>query len=100
MINKAILSILFFHLCMPLLRAQNSSEKVVYQQIMKMDSILFEEGFNKCNFKELNRITAEDLEFYHDQGGITLGKTDFLETTERIIVAGGTDHREIKLKNR
>lgn len=85
MTKRPFLTILFFLLSMSLLQAQTTSEKILYQEIMKMDSLLFEEGFNKCNFEALNRITAEDLEFYHDQGGITLGKADFLETTRKNI---------------
>ncbi|SDL31352.1 CubicO group peptidase, beta-lactamase class C family [Salinimicrobium catena] len=63
----------------------SAQEKDLHQKIMKMDSLLFEEGFNKCNMEALKKITAEDLEFYHDQGGIILGKSDFIETTRKNI---------------
>jgi CubicO group peptidase (beta-lactamase class C family) len=57
----------------------------LYQQMMKMDSLLFEEGFNNCNYAALEKITADDLEFYHDQGGITFGKEDFVESIRKNI---------------
>jgi hypothetical protein len=34
-----------------------------------MDSIVFEEGFNKCNLIALEKTLHSELEFYHDVGG-------------------------------
>ncbi len=34
-----------------------------------MDSIVFEEGFNKCNLVELEQTLHSEIEFYHDVGG-------------------------------
>ena len=83
--KRIFTSLVFLTFSLQYLFAQLPSEDPLFQQVMILDSILFQEGFNKCNFEALNRITAEDLEFYHDQGGITLGKTDFLETTRKNI---------------
>ena len=35
-----------------------------------MDSLVFQEGFNKCKLTSLEKTIAEGFEFYHDVGGI------------------------------
>ena len=42
----------------------------LYQTIKRMDSLLFE-AFNKCDTGASKRFFTEDLEFYHDKGGLT-----------------------------
>ena len=39
------------------------------QQLKHQDSLLFECGFNQCNFTILEDIIAKDFEFYHDENG-------------------------------
>jgi hypothetical protein len=34
-----------------------------------MDDIVFEEGFNKCNLKDLEKTLHLEFEFNHDVGG-------------------------------
>lgn len=34
------------------------------------------QAYNNCDYKALNALTAEDVEFYHDLGGITRGRAD------------------------
>jgi hypothetical protein len=42
----------------------------LYRQIAKMDSVLFT-AFNNRDMETFKKIFAEDLEFYHDKGGLT-----------------------------
>lgn len=51
----------------------------LYVLLAKKDSLLFDAAFNTCNIALLNTIFTEDFEFYHDQGGITVGKEAFLK---------------------
>ena len=51
-----------------------------------MDSIVFIEGFNKCNLTELEKIIPEDFEFYHDVGGSS-GKEIFIQNMKNNICA-------------
>jgi len=51
----------------------------LYKTIYQYDSLLFEEGFNRCNLKLVNSIITTDFEFYHDVNG-TQDKTMFLKT--------------------
>ncbi|TYP71601.1 beta-lactamase [Aquimarina intermedia] len=50
--------------------AQVSKDSSLFLALKKADSLLFEEGFNQCNFKALKKVLHEDLEFFHDQNGI------------------------------
>ena len=42
----------------------------LYDTIAQMDSVLFE-AFNRRNLDTLKTMFSEDLEFYHDLGGVT-----------------------------
>jgi len=39
-------------------------------EILKMDSLLFDVAFNKCNLKLYKQLTTEDFEFYDDRSGL------------------------------
>ena len=42
----------------------------LYDTIFHMDSVLFD-AFNTRNLDKLKKFFSEDLEFYHDLGGVT-----------------------------
>lgn len=54
--------------------------KKLEDQILSLDSLLFSRAFNNCELTVLDTIVSDDLEFYHDQGGITLGKAAFIKS--------------------
>ena len=64
-------------------QVEPSSE--LYQNIKKIDSILFENGFNKCVLSDMEAYISEDLEFYHDQSGPSTTKKDFFKALEQNI---------------
>jgi len=49
--------------------------KELYEEIRQQDSLLFA-GFNAHDSQELMKHFSEDLEFYHDKGGLS----DFVQT--------------------
>lgn len=53
--------------------AQEKQGSENYQTILRMDSLVFEEGFNKCNYKALEEAVDTSLVFLHD----VAGKQDF-----------------------
>lgn len=65
--------------------AQMDQNSEVFKALKKNDSLIFDSAFNKCNTKDLPALIAKDFEFYHDTGGITIGKEAFLKTTEQNI---------------
>jgi len=64
--------------------AQVSEETDLYQEILKMDQLIFEDGFNNCKFDSLEGIMHKDMVFYHDKGGISY-EEDFMRTMEENI---------------
>ncbi|MHA7843703.1 MAG: nuclear transport factor 2 family protein [Winogradskyella sp.] len=60
--------------------AQVDKNSEIYQTLKEKDSILFELGFNKCEVEKSAELMYDDLEFYHDKGGITNSKEEFIST--------------------
>ena len=78
--------IVFFFLtiglfCTSHLSSQVSSDSELFIQAKKLDRIVFEEGFNKCNLEALEKLLSEDFEFYHDKGGIQ-NKEEFFKAMQ------------------
>ncbi|SMG25914.1 DUF4440 domain-containing protein [Arenibacter troitsensis] len=69
--------------------AQVESSSELYRNIMGLDSILFVNGFNNCELKEMEHLIAPDLEFYHDQSGISTSKEDFFKAIKQNICGKG-----------
>jgi Domain of unknown function (DUF4440) len=47
-----------------------SANRSLYQEILKQDSLVFT-AFNTRNADQFKKMFAEDLEFFHDKGGLT-----------------------------
>lgn len=58
--------------------AQDNSEQLT-QLIHEKDS-LFWNAYNTCNTKASAAFLSDDVEFYHDKGGITLGLDNLLQS--------------------
>ena len=83
-----------------LLTAKNAtgqSQEELFELLRAKDSLLFEIGFNQCNLTQSGALLTEDLEFYHDQGGITGSKAEFMQVMRSGICSGGkyTSRREL-----
>ena len=85
----------------------HSSE--LYLQLESRDSLLFNIGFNTCNMSPFEEVVSEDFEFYHDKGGITNSKSEFIQAfkeglckspstyqSRRELVAGSLEVFELK----
>ncbi len=53
--------------------------------LTKMDSLIFEIGFNRCELDQLRPHISKDLRFYHDSGGASFGADTFFEISKRNI---------------
>jgi hypothetical protein len=58
--------------------AQNGGSKL-FETMQALDTQLFEAA-NHCDYEKLNAMVDENLEFYHDLGGLMLGKQAFLDS--------------------
>ncbi|MES1214787.1 MAG: nuclear transport factor 2 family protein [Bacteroidota bacterium] len=69
-----------------LVKAQSNQDSPanedLYKEIAHLDSVLFN-AFNSRNIDLFKNLFTEDLEFYHDKGGLTNYEhtIDFLKTT-------------------
>lgn len=59
--------------------AQISESSELFQILKANDSLLFDVGFNTCDMKTWASLITDDLEFYHDKGGVTSSKAQLLE---------------------
>lgn len=50
----------------------------LYQLLKAKDSLMFELSYNQLDTSILEELAMEDIEFYHDQGGATYTKADFI----------------------
>lgn len=72
-------------LCSLFAVAQQYDADAVFESLRLKDSLIFEEGYNKCNFEPMQEIVSEDFEFFHDQGGMMEGKATFVEGAAKSI---------------
>ncbi|MEK8179369.1 nuclear transport factor 2 family protein [Flavobacterium buctense] len=58
----------------------------LYKTIVKQDSTFFD-AYNNCDtkFETYADFYSDDIEFYHDQGGLSNSKKDILEGTKKNI---------------
>jgi ketosteroid isomerase-like protein len=57
--------------------------------ITALDTKLFD-AYNHCDLKTFESLLADDVEFYHDQGGVTLGRQKLTESVKNNICTGDT----------
>ena len=64
-------------------------EKIQNQQELDrvgaaLDAALFD-SYNQCDLEKFASFFVEDVEFYHDQGGVTLGRAALTESVKKNI---------------
>jgi hypothetical protein len=65
----------------------------LYDEIVYMDSVFFE-AYNTCKLDMVNALFSDNIEFYHDQGGLTTDKKQIIEALKNNICGKVT--RELK----
>jgi hypothetical protein len=71
------------------IKSQAELDKVV----TTLDAALFD-AYNRCDLEKFSSFLADDVEFYHDQGGVTLGNAKLTESIKQNI-CGGDVKREL-----
>src|SRR5690348_12486252 len=60
------------------------SQAELDKAIASLDSALFD-AYNRCDLAKFSSFFVDDVEFYHDQGGVTLGKQKLTESIKNNI---------------
>ena len=89
--RKLILSILVYFLTASCMQTQAQDgckyvpqSKELYNVIVHMDSVYFN-AYNSCDMEAQARIYADNIEFYHDKGGLTTSKRVLLDAIKNNI---------------
>jgi hypothetical protein len=64
----------------------------LYKTIAGLDTAMFE-AYNHCELDKLGSFVTDDLEFYHDQTGLSLGRQNLVDAVRNNIC--GKVHREL-----
>ncbi|MCP4978182.1 MAG: nuclear transport factor 2 family protein [Maribacter sp.] len=59
-------------------------DQLLYDAIVAMDKAYFD-AYNSCDLKTQTALYSEDIEFYHDQGGVMTVKEDIIDAIEKNI---------------
>lgn len=70
-----------------------TSQAELEKAITALDTALFS-AYNRCDLAKFKSLLADDVEFYHDQGGVTLG-AQALTDSIRTNICGGDVVREL-----
>lgn len=71
-----------------------SAQKTLYQEVFEADSLLFN-AFNNCDTTTYKKFFKEDIEFYHDLGGLTVGIENELKSVKEMCARGNHIRREL-----
>src|SRR3974377_1213600 len=66
-----------------------TSQAELDKAITALDTQLFD-AYNHCDLAKFASLLDENVEFYHDQGGVTLGREKLTESIKNNICAGDT----------
>lgn len=98
---RLLLAVAACALALPALAARAQSKDALsglaptddlYKTVAGLDTELFD-AYNHCNLQKLGSLVSADLEFYHDQTGLAVGRQVFLSAIQTNIC--GKVHREL-----
>lgn len=89
-LNTTFASLLFLCPFFHLLSAQPEQQKL--SATILLNDSLFWAAYNSCNIEKFQQFFTEDVEFYHDKGGLTLGLENLTNTMKRNL-CGNNDYR-------
>jgi hypothetical protein len=79
-----LLSLAFFS---PILSGKGQTSNppgALFETIKSLDAKLFD-AYNRCDLETLGSMVSDDLEFYHDQTGLMVGRAPFLAAIKQNI---------------
>src|SRR3954452_8619645 len=83
--------------------ADDGKQTQLFETLAALDAEMFD-TYNKCDLQKNRTFFADDLEFYHDKGGLTTGADTLVEQlrknicgkTRRELVPGSLEVHELK----
>ncbi len=60
------------------------SDKKLFDEIAAMDQLFFN-AYNNCDLEKQASIYSDDVEFFHDQGGLITSKEEIIAGTKKFI---------------
>lgn len=66
----------------PPIALTQSGPSTLFETMKTLDAQLFEAA-NHCDYEKLTALVDENLEFYHDQAGLTMGRQAFLDSIKK-----------------
>jgi len=60
------------------------SQQELDKAITALDAALFD-AYNRCDLEKFSSFFVDDVEFYHDQGGVTLGRQNLTDSVKKNI---------------
>jgi Domain of unknown function (DUF4440) len=95
--TKPLFLVLFLALCLSSHRSDGQTSEhlggnghtgdhpdALFETIKSLDAKLFD-AYNHCDLAVLGSMVSDDLEFYHDQTGLSVGKAPFLAAIKQNI---------------
>jgi hypothetical protein len=61
-----------------------TSNDALLRTMESLDSAVFD-AYNRCDLAKFGSYFTADVEFYHDKGGLTLGRQDVVESVRKYI---------------
>lgn len=95
--SKILFLILITGFCTGVSFAQKTpttSPDSLYKAVVHADSLLFS-AFNNCDTVTYRKLIKEDLEFYHDLGGLTVGADKEILSIKEMCERGNHIRREL-----
>ncbi|HTV06523.1 MAG TPA: nuclear transport factor 2 family protein [Acidobacteriaceae bacterium] len=96
--------LVMFVLLRPPVHAQSNAQSgPLFMTVQSLDTKLFD-AYNHCDLATLGAMVSDDLEFYHDKTGLSVGKAPFLAAikqnicgkVERTLVPGSMEVYPLK----
>src|SRR5260370_14308945 len=60
------------------------SQEELDKAVASLDAALFD-SYNRCDLQKFAAFFNDDVEFFHDQGGVTLGKEKLTDSVKKNI---------------
>src|SRR6478736_7421795 len=87
---RIVLCTIVFAACSAHIFAQTEQEKLT-ATILHLDSA-FWNAYNNCDTTTFANYLTDDVEFYHDKGGITLGATALIQSLNKNLCSNPDYH--------